>query len=45
MLAGSYMVVARIHSEIGVVALLAVIISQGLGYGLIFTLNYFFRFI
>src|SRR5271170_10026 len=45
MLAGSYMVIARKHSEIGVGALLAVVISQALGYGLIFDINFFFRLI
>jgi len=43
MLAGSYMVVARKHSEIGVGALLGVVVSQALGYGLVFDINFFFR--
>jgi len=45
MLAGSYMVIARKHSEIGVGALLAVVVSQALGYGLILDINFFFRLI
>ena len=43
MLAGSYMVIARKHSEIGVGALLGVVISQAIGYGLILDINFFFR--
>ena len=43
MLVGSYMVIARKHSEIGVGALLAVVVSQAFGYGLIFDVNFFFR--
>jgi len=43
MLAGSYMVVACKHSEIGVAALLGVVVSQALGYGLVFDVNFFFR--
>jgi len=45
MLAGSYMVIARKHAEIGVGALLGVVVSQALGYGLIFDVNFFFRLI
>ena len=45
MLAGSYMVIARKHSEIAVGALLGVVVSQALGYGLIFDLNFFFRYV
>jgi len=45
MLAGSYMVIARKHSEIGVGALLGVVVSQALGYGLVFDVNFFFRWI
>lgn len=37
------MVVARKHSEIGVLLLLGVVISQALGYGLVFDVNFFFR--
>jgi ER-derived vesicles protein len=44
MIAGSYMVITRKHSEIGVGALLGVVISQALGYGLVFDLNFFFRY-
>jgi ER-derived vesicles protein len=43
MLAGSYMVIARKHSEIAVGALFAVVVSQALGYGLVFDVNFFFR--
>jgi hypothetical protein len=43
MLAGSYMVIARKQSEIGVGALLGVVISQALGYGLVFDVSFFFR--
>src|ERR1700694_656182 len=45
MLAGSYMVIARKQSEIGVGALLGVVVSQALGYGLVFDVNFFFRYI
>jgi ER-derived vesicles protein len=38
------MVVARRQSEIGVGALFGVVVSQALGYGLIFDLNFFFRY-
>jgi ER-derived vesicles protein len=38
------MVITRKHSEIGVGALLGVVISQALGYGLVFDLNFFFRY-
>jgi uncharacterized membrane protein YphA (DoxX/SURF4 family) len=44
MLAGSYMVIARKQSEIGVGALLGVVISQALGYGLVFDVSFFFRY-
>jgi hypothetical protein len=37
------MVIARKHSEIGVGALLGVVVSQALGYGLVFDVNFFFR--
>jgi ER-derived vesicles protein len=43
MLAGSYMVIGRKQSEIGVGALLGVVVSQALGYGLVFDVNFFFR--
>jgi hypothetical protein len=45
MLAGSYMVVSRKNSEIGVGALLGVVVSQALGYGLVFDINFFFRYL
>src|SRR5271168_448507 len=44
MFAGSYLIVARKHTEIGVVTLLIVVISQALGYGLVFNVSFFFRF-
>jgi hypothetical protein len=44
MLSGSYMVIVRKHSEIGVGALLGVVVSQALGYGLVFDVNFFFRY-
>ncbi|KAH8921027.1 putative ER to Golgi transport-related protein [Atractiella rhizophila] len=43
MLAGSFFVVRRQRQEIAVGALLAVVIAQGFGYGLIFDLNFFLR--
>lgn len=43
MSAGSYLVIARRHTEIAVGALLAVVVSQALGYGLLFDINFFFR--
>lgn len=39
----SFLVVARKHTEIGVAGLLGVVVTQGLGYGLIFDLNFFLR--
>lgn len=39
------MVIARKQSEIGVGALLGVVVSQALGYGLVFDVNFFFRYI
>jgi ER-derived vesicles protein len=44
MFAGSYMIVARKHTEIGVGSLLVVVVSQALGYGLVFNVAFFFRF-
>jgi ER-derived vesicles protein len=38
------MVIGRKKSEIGVGLLLGVVISQGLGYGLVFDLNFFLRY-
>ncbi|GJP97720.1 COPII-coated vesicle protein SurF4/Erv29 [Aspergillus niger] len=43
MAACSFMVIARRHTEYAVGGLLAVVIVQGLGYGLIFDLNFFLR--
>ncbi|GKZ69814.1 hypothetical protein AnigIFM50267_005044 [Aspergillus niger] len=43
MVACSFMVIARRHTEYAVGGLLAVVIVQGLGYGLIFDLNFFLR--
>ncbi|BFZ56026.1 ER-derived vesicles protein erv29 [Savitreella phatthalungensis] len=43
MAAGSYLVVARRYTEIAIGMLLGVVVSQALGYGLIFDLNFFFR--
>jgi len=40
---GSVMIIARRHSEYAVCALLGVVVSQALGYGLIFDLNFFLR--
>src|ERR1700752_5219868 len=39
----SFLVIARKHTEIAVAGLLAVVVTQGLGYGLIFDLNFFLR--
>lgn len=39
----SVLVIARKHSEKAVAGLLAVVVSQALGYGLIFDLNFFLR--
>ncbi|KAF8540529.1 SURF4 family-domain-containing protein [Trichophaea hybrida] len=43
MLSGSVMVIARRHSEYAVGGLLGVVVTQALGYGLIFDLNFFLR--
>ena len=43
MLVGSYMVVARKHTEIGVGALLGVVVAQAIGYGIVFRLDVLFR--
>lgn len=43
MVACSSLVIARKHAEYAVAGLLAVVIVQGLGYGLIFDLNFFLR--
>src|SRR5436190_10428953 len=39
----SIMVIIRKHSEYAVVGLIGVVITQALGYGLIFDLNFFLR--
>lgn len=39
----STLVIARKHTEVAVAGLLLVVVAQGLGYGLIFDLNFFFR--
>jgi uncharacterized membrane protein YphA (DoxX/SURF4 family) len=43
MVSSSVLVIARRHSEIAVGGLIGVIITQALGYGLIFDLNFFLR--
>ncbi|KAI5805928.1 SURF4 family-domain-containing protein [Geopyxis carbonaria] len=43
MLSCSVLVIARKHSEYAVCGLLGVVVSQALGYGLIFDLNFFLR--
>lgn len=43
MLAGSGAVISKRHTEYAVGGLLAVVIIQGFGYGLIFDLNFFLR--
>lgn len=43
MLASSALVIARKHSEYAVGGLIGVVITQALGYGLIFDLNFFLR--
>jgi len=43
MLIGSFAVVTKRYSEYAVAGLLAVIVAQGFGYGLIFDLNFFLR--
>ncbi|TGZ83119.1 SURF4-domain-containing protein [Ascodesmis nigricans] len=43
MLSCSTLVIARKHSEYAVCGLLAVVVTQALGYGLIFDLNFFLR--
>jgi uncharacterized membrane protein YphA (DoxX/SURF4 family) len=39
----SFLVITRRHTEIAVAGLLGVVVTQGLGYGLIFDLNFFLR--
>jgi ER-derived vesicles protein len=43
MTASSILIIIRKHSEYAVVGLVAVVITQALGYGLIFDLNFFLR--
>ncbi|OKL60202.1 hypothetical protein UA08_04602 [Talaromyces atroroseus] len=43
MLASSFLVIARKHTEYAVGGLLGVVVTQALGYGLIFDLNFFLR--
>lgn len=43
MIASSFLVIARKHTEYAVGGLLGVVITQALGYGLIFDLNFFLR--
>ena len=43
MIAGSGAVITKKHTEYAVGGLLAVVIMQALGYGLIFDLNFFLR--
>jgi ER-derived vesicles protein len=43
MIACSFLIIARRHSEYGVIGLVGVVITQALGYGLIFDLNFFLR--
>jgi uncharacterized membrane protein YphA (DoxX/SURF4 family) len=43
MTACSFMVIARKHSDYGVGGLIGVVILQGIGYGLVFDLNFFLR--
>jgi uncharacterized membrane protein YphA (DoxX/SURF4 family) len=39
----SIQIIARKHSDIGVFGLIGVVILQGIGYGLVFDLNFFLR--
>lgn len=43
MLTGSSAVILKRHTEYAVAGLLAVVVIQGFGYGLIFDLNFFLR--
>ncbi|KAF2869758.1 SURF4 family-domain-containing protein [Massariosphaeria phaeospora] len=43
MIVCSVMVIARKHSDYGVAGLIGVVILQGIGYGLVFDLNFFLR--
>ena len=44
MTASSLLVIIRKHSEYAVMGLIGVVVTQALGYGLIFDLNFFLRF-
>ena len=43
MFASSLMIIVRKHSEYAVMGLIGVVVTQALGYGLIFDLNFFLR--
>ena len=43
MIVGSGVVVTKRHTEYGVAGLLAVVVIQGFGYGLIFDMTFFLR--
>lgn len=43
MIVGSFLVIGRKHSDYAVGSLMAVVVVQALGYGLIFDLNFFLR--
>ncbi|ROT39756.1 surfeit locus protein [Sodiomyces alkalinus F11] len=43
MITGSTMVITRKHSDYAVIGLMGVVVTQALGYGLIFDLNFFLR--
>ncbi|KAF2496150.1 SURF4-domain-containing protein [Lophium mytilinum] len=43
MIACSFMIIVRKHSDYGVAGLMGVVVLQGVGYGLVFDLNFFLR--
>lgn len=43
MTACSFMIIVRKHSDYGVFGLIGVVVLQGIGYGLVFDLNFFLR--
>ncbi|PVH93942.1 SURF4-domain-containing protein [Periconia macrospinosa] len=43
MLSCSFMIIARKHSDYGAFGLMGVVVLQGIGYGLVFDLNFFLR--
>jgi len=43
MLVCSFMIIIRKHSDYGVAGLIGVVVLQGIGYGLVFDLNFFLR--